>query len=143
MLAILRSNGEFCPPSTSCTNPSPTSTASGSTFSRPSRLSFAGAVAGAFVFSAVAVFCRMRHAIAPTPPPNTRKGIFGSPGKAAIAISTPEASSRGCALLNTCFWKSTPSLVSELVRVMIKPPEMEIISAGITVTRPSPMVRMV
>ena len=85
----------------------------------------------------------MRHAMAPTLAPRTRNGILGSPGNAAIAIRTPAASSSGCELLNTCFWKSSPNLVSELARVTIKPPEMEIISAGITVTKPSPMVSIV
>ena len=33
----------------------------------------------------------------------TRNGIVGKPGNAAIAISTPAASSSGCGLLNTCF----------------------------------------
>jgi len=60
-----------------------------------------------------------------------------------MATRTPDASMSGCGLLKICFWKSTPNLVSELARVMIKPPEMEIIKAGITVTRPSPMVSTV
>ncbi len=60
-----------------------------------------------------------------------------------MAINTPEASNSGCELLNTCRWKSSPNLVSELARVTIKPPEMEIIRAGITVTSPSPMVSTV
>ena len=57
--------------------------------------------------------------------------------------STPPASINGCGLLNTCFFISDPSLLSELARVTIRPPETEIISAGITVTRPSPIVRIV
>ena len=72
-----------------------------------------------------------------------RNGSVGSPGNAAIATSTPPDSIKGCGLLKICFVTSEPSLLSELARVTIRPPETETISAGITVTRPSPMVRTV
>ena len=68
---------------------------------------------------------------------------MGNPGNSASATSTPLASSSGSDLPKTCFWNSAPSFASELARVTIKPPEIEIISAGITVTSPSPMVSTV
>jgi len=68
---------------------------------------------------------------------------LGRPGKAARASRRPEASSRGCGEPKTCFWKSEPISRSELARVTMRAPEMEIMRAGMTVTRPSPMVRTV
>ena len=81
--------------------------------------------------------------MAPSPPPRARNGMVGKPGNSESATSTPLASRSGSDLPNTCFWNCAPSLESELARVTIKPPEIEIMSAGITVTRPSPMVRTV
>ncbi len=68
---------------------------------------------------------------------------MGMPGSSASAIRTPAASSSGCELPKICRWNSAPRRASELARVTIRPPDIEIISAGITVTRPSPMVRTV
>ena len=85
----------------------------------------------------------MRQAAAPSPRPISRNGIVGSPGKAASTTSTPLASNSGCGLPKSCLLKSAPRRSSELARVTIRPPEMEIISAGMTVTRPSPMVSTV
>ena len=65
------------------------------------------------------------------------------PGSAASATSTPPASMSGCELPRICLWNSAPRRASLLARVTIRAPEMEIISAGITVTRPSPMVSTV
>jgi hypothetical protein len=49
----------------------------------------------------------------------------------------------GCELPKICLWNSAPRRASLKARVTIRAPEMEIISAGITVTRPSPMVSTV
>jgi hypothetical protein len=53
-----------------------------------------------------------------------------------MAMRTPAARNKGWGFPNTRFWISNPKLASELARVTINPPEMEIIKAGITVTDP-------
>ena len=68
---------------------------------------------------------------------------MGRPGNSASATSTPLARPSGSALPNSCLLNSSPSRFSEPARVTIRPPETEIISAGMTVTRPSPIVRTV
>jgi hypothetical protein len=72
----------------------------------------------------------------------TRNGMVGRPGNNP-RTRTPLARNRGCGLPKSCLEKSVPRRSSELARVTIRPPEMEIIRAGMTVTRPSPMVRTV
>ena len=145
MPAIRRSSGEFAPSAMNEIRLTPTSTESGSTRSRSSRFSFGGfGLAPAAVRQqrfAGAFF--IRQPTVPRPAPSSRNGIFGSPGNSASATSTPLASSSGCDAPKICFWNSTPRRFSELARVTIMPPEMEIISAGITVTRPSPIVSTV
>ena len=143
-----RKRDEFDPPSTMPTSPRPTSTASGSTLSRESRLSLAcacacacGSPAGAC--PAAAAFWRKRQPIQPTPPPMNRNGSLGIPGIMASATRIPEASSSGCESPRICLRNVSDSRDSELDRVTIRPPDTEITSAGITVTRPSPMVRAV
>jgi len=65
------------------------------------------------------------------------------PGTHASTTNTPLAKSSGCGLPKICLRKSAPSRASEPDRVMTKAPETEIIRAGTTVTRPSPMVSTV
>ncbi len=139
-----RSKGEFGPPSASPTSPSPTSTASGSTLSRVSTFSRAGSRSVAAAVTAAAAFAwRILHPRVPRPAPSSRNGILGRPGKPASATSTPAASSSGCDRPNTCWRNSSPKRASALARVTISAPEIEIMSAGITVTSPSPMVSTV
>ena len=144
MPAMRCKSRELAPPSTSFTRPRPTSTVRGSTWSSASMFSLAGFSAlSVEVLTAASFFRRMRQPMAPSPPPKARKGMVGKPGNNESATSTPLASSSGSDLPNTWVWNCAPSLESELARVTIKPPEIEIISAGITVTRPSPMVSTV
>ena len=67
----------------------------------------------------------------------------GGAGMSAIAKRTPPARKSGCGFRNSCFRKSLVNVASELARVTIRPPDTEIINAGMTVTRPSPIVRTV
>jgi len=136
------SSGEFWPPSTILTRPNPTSIANGSTLSKPSRFSrvVLAALGGGPLTSGRV---RRRQPPAPNPTPSSRNGMPGMPGRHASTIKTPLASSNGCGLPKICLRKSALNRASEPERVMMRPPETEIISAGTTVTRPSPMVSTV
>ena len=90
-----------------------------------------------------AIFFRMFQATNPKPDPIARNGSIGSPGKTERTSSTPLERNSGWGLPKICFWTSVPKRSSVLARVTIIPPEMDIMRAGITVTRPSPMVRVV
>lgn len=79
----------------------------------------------------------------PAPPPNKRNGSLGMESSADRATSTPAASNTGSALPKIWRRNCAPSRASELARVAIMPPEMDIIRAGITVTSPSPIVSTV
>ena len=65
------------------------------------------------------------------------------PGNSARAHQNAAGQQQRLRVAEELLAKSAPSRASELARVTIRPPEIEIISAGITVTRPSPMVRTV
>ena len=119
--------------------------ASGSTFSSASRFSLrfvplaveTAAVAADFSTHAPCDRAQVRRPAAR----NGTRGQVRESGQRDQNAARQQQRLRG--LLKTCFWNSAPRLSSEPVRVTIKPPETEIISAGITVTRPSPMVRTV
>ena len=74
-----------------------------------------------------------------------RKTTAGKPGIAAkmSMIAAPTASARGCALtsLPISLPRSVPPSSDE-TRVTMKPAVMEVKSAGICPTSPSPIVRM-
>jgi hypothetical protein len=79
----------------------------------------------------------------PEKPARSRKGKEGSPGTIAKPTSTTVAIpiARGCAVSSRP--RSTPRLLSEVVRVIMMPAAMEVMRAGIWETRPSPIVRIV
>ena len=143
-----RSSGESCAPSTSPINPRPTSMASGSTRSSDSTLSLAAAGLpassdGVPPPARATSFLRIFQPAAQAPQPKQQERQFRHAGKRRQRHSTPPASMIGCELPRICLWNSAPSRASLLARVTISAPEMEIISAGMTVTRPSPMVSTV
>ena len=61
----------------------------------------------------------------------------------ASSTRAPAAAASGRQRASNCAATSSPRCDSEAARVVMRPPDIETSSAGIAVTRPSPMVRMV
>ena len=68
---------------------------------------------------------------------------FGSPGISDSPTSTPAATASGRERASSCSATSSPRFDSDAARVVIRPPDIDTSSAGIAVTSPSPIVRMV
>ncbi len=67
-------------------------------------------------------------------------GSLGMPGTSASAIAAPPAMSSAVRHWVSCLLAAVPMSASAVARVTIRPVETDISSAGIWVTRPSPMV---
>jgi len=72
-----------------------------------------------------------------------QNGIIGIPGTMPSSIITNAVMPRAFALCAICEINSAPKLFFEAALVTIIPEDVEIISAGIWLTKPSPMVNMV
>jgi hypothetical protein len=85
----------------------------------------------------------MREAVTRKTAPMIRKGSFGSPGTRPMTAITPAASIAALGWDMISPDRSLPRFSSEAVRVTIRPAAVEISSAGICDTSPSPTVSRV
>jgi hypothetical protein len=81
-----------------------------------------------------------RWAMTKSAPPTSTKGMSGIPGMNAMPIAAPPAIMRALRDCVSCPDAALPRSSSAFERVTMMPVETAMSSAGIWVTRPSPMV---
>jgi len=125
-------------------SPYPISTSSGSTPTSVARFSGAfGSSGAAGAWTGASGVLLTIIANMPASVPTNRNGALGIPGISPSTMKTPAAVAIAFGWASIWLTILRPMFVSDAARVTIRPVAVEIRSAGICVTRPSPTVRRV